>query len=61
MILKSRWVLAIASGPLTGPLILRAFAHAERRDWPMVLAYAVAVPCVWLSLAAIAAKVAWLG
>jgi hypothetical protein len=50
-----RWSLAAAFGPLTGPLALQAVHYARQGDRLAALAYACAIPAVWLHLSVLAA------
>lgn len=50
-----RWGLAAALGPLTGPLALRALACRRAGDDLGALAYAAAIPAVWVQLSILAA------
>lgn len=54
----ARFALAAALGPLTGPLALQALAYARDGDRLGALAYAVAIPAVWLQLGTLAG-IAW--
>jgi hypothetical protein len=51
----ARLVFAMAMGPVSGPLALRAMACARKGDRLGALAYACAVPVVWFDLAMLAA------
>jgi hypothetical protein len=50
-----RWALAVALGPLTGPLALQALAHARAGDRLGAIAYLATIPSVWVSLTVLAA------
>lgn len=50
----SRWVFAAALGPLTGPLALQSMAYARSGDRLGAIAYACAIPAVWVHLTTLA-------
>ena len=50
-----RWAFASALGPLTGPLALEVLACHRRGDRLGAVAYACAIPAVWVELAIVAA------
>jgi hypothetical protein len=49
-----RWALAVALGPLTGPLALQALAYARAGDRMGAIAYLAAIPAVWVYLSILA-------